>query len=137
MSQVNPYKIGDKKRKLDIGSKYADLILTQYNNVEDRIKKDYFIDFLVNSCPHHGYVIDYDIIKDFLSNVFQASSLSPEYNEKLDQISSFFINLEEDVRIIGFVESNDAKTDNGQKNNPQTKHQDAVYEPDSKEISPS
>jgi len=110
ISQINPYKIGDKKRKLDIGAQYTKRILDQYNSHISQRERARFIDFIVNDCPDHGYVIDYDLLKKYLPslNVSEAEELDeefPGYSNKLQEISVYLLNANhQKENYIGFVD---------------------------------
>ncbi|KIA97761.1 hypothetical protein OA93_12295 [Flavobacterium sp. KMS] len=102
LSQINPYHLGRKKRMLEIGHNYADRILSTYHpNLPDK-NKAYLIDYLVNGCPDHGYVIDYNLISQFLTNVSKSSELGIIYENLLTEISSELI-IQEDFTFIGFI----------------------------------
>lgn len=114
LEQINPYKIGDKKRKLDIGTQYANKILVQYapKSIREHIRK-LFIDYLVNECPDHGYIIDDELLQKFLPNLVKSTSISEEYNDVLTEISNFLIE-DEDEEYIGFIpDINLINIDNG------------------------
>lgn len=105
LSQINPYHLGRKKRMLDIGEQYAIRILSTYcTSITDK-NKSFLIDYLVNRCPEHGYVIDYNLISMFLENVQLSNEISAEYEKVLSQITSFFIG-EGDYNHIGFIFNN-------------------------------
>lgn len=103
LSQINPYHLGKKKRMLDIGEQYAQRILTTYHpDLPDR-NKDFLIDYLVNRCPDHGYVIDYNLISLFLPNIVKKSStFGPDYEEVLSDIATELMENGEFL-FIGFV----------------------------------
>lgn len=104
VKQINPYKIGDKKRKLDIGAQYANRILAEYNTITAEERR-IFIDYLVNDCPDHGYIVDYDLISRFLPNVIQSSKISEDYSNKLAEVSLYLLKANhEKERFIGFVD---------------------------------
>jgi hypothetical protein len=73
LKQIDPYKLGEKRRKLDIGSQYAFRILARYSEINDAQKIREFVDFLVDGCPDHGYVIDYDLMSKFLTTTVHLS----------------------------------------------------------------
>jgi len=102
LSQINPYHLGRKKRMLEIGHHYADRILTTYYPTLPDRNKFYLIDYLVNGCPDHGYVIDYNLISQFLTNVVRSSDLGNDYENKLSLISTELI-MNGDMSFIGFV----------------------------------
>lgn len=102
LSQINPYHLGRKKRMLDIGEQYAQRILTTYYPTLPERNKDYLIDYLVNRCPDHGYVIDYNLISLFLNNVKTSKEIGNEYEEVLMYICSELMESD-NFTFIGFV----------------------------------
>ena len=102
LKQINPYKLGEKKRKLDIGEQYAYRILTLYNSKLSREKRIMFVDYLINGCPDHGYIIDYDLIVRFLPNVKKSSEISAEFEKEIKELSSCFM-LGKENNFIDFV----------------------------------
>ncbi len=120
LSQINPYKLGDKKRKNDIGIKYAQRILVEYHPQIPQRDIINFIDFLSNDCPNHGYVVDFDLLKKQLPDIplidsKQLDAKFAGYSEKLTDITLYLLRADHDVEsYIGFVE----KADDG--NNEQT-----------------
>ena len=102
LSQINPYSLGEKKRKSDVSVHYANRILIQYNNV-DKNDRDDLVDYLVTACPDHGYVIDYQVISKFLRNIKKSQSLGSEYEFKLNEISLYFMDEPSNMRYIGFI----------------------------------
>lgn len=117
LKQINPYRIGEKKRKLDIGAKYAERILVQYNQLTDRVRK-VFIDYLVNECPHHGYIVDTNLIKLFLPNIVASEEIGKDYASKLSEVSLYFMEVDSQEEYIGFVikaKPKDADVENAEK----------------------
>jgi len=102
LRQINPYKLGEKKRKSDISVAYANRILVQYNKIEKRVQS-YFVDYLVTACPDHGFVIDYHVISSFLPNVIKAKNIGSEYEQKLSEISLYCIKDDSSQQYIGFI----------------------------------
>jgi hypothetical protein len=102
LSQINPYKLGDKKRKLKIGEDYATRILLLYNSISEN-KRRRLVDYLVNDCPEHGFIIDYELISKYLDNVHKSSNFGKDYEIILREIASFFIEETEPNEYIGFV----------------------------------
>lgn len=87
LGQIKTYQIGEKNRKLDIGYKYANRILIQYTKIDEDKRKD-LVQFLVHDCPHHGYILDYKLMKPFLPDVIKMSSeISEDYKNKLQELS--------------------------------------------------
>lgn len=104
LNQINPYKLGEKKRKSDISTAYANKILTQYHDMDDKQQKT-FVDYLVTACPEHGFVIDFDTLNDILPNVIQAKDFVEDgnYEKILDQVACYFIKDTSNDKYIGFV----------------------------------
>ncbi len=102
LSQINPYHLGRKKRMLDIGDQYANRILSIYCPSLSEKNKNFLIDYLVNRCPEHGYVIDFNFISMFMDNVSLSKDINIEYGELLSEVTTFFID-NEDYTHIGFV----------------------------------
>lgn len=107
LKQIDPYKLGDKRRKLDIGGQYAKRILAQFSTLKDQTKIREFVDFLVDGCPDHSYVIDYDLIRLFLDNIYTSEmAFGKIYADKLSEISQILITDNNLGDFIGFVEVN-------------------------------
>lgn len=105
LNQIDPYKLGEKKRKLDIGEEYAHRILTLYNSTISQEEKKSLIEYLVNGFPDHGFVIDYKMIAKFLPNVKKYCTFEDRYAGHLASLSSFFLSTQTwDPAIIGFSE---------------------------------
>lgn len=101
VSQINPYKLGEKRRILDIGGNYAKTILTQAQQDIDVITQ--FVHYLVHECPDHGFVVDYDIVRAFdLANIKSSSDVSNKYADVLQELSMAL--MLKDVTYVGFVE---------------------------------
>lgn len=116
LKQINPYKIGDKRRNLEVGEQYANRILLEYNNQVNEEERRVFIDYLVNECPDHGYVVDYALVKKFLPsiNVKQSSELDviyKGYSEQLTKVSDYFLTLDKIETHIGFINEEIIKTE--------------------------
>lgn len=110
LEQINPYKLGEKKRKLDVSTKYAHRILLQYNgNVVTKEMRYHVVDFLVNSCPEHGYVVDYDIISMFLPIVKKSDQFGSDYQTRLSELTSFCMKDMGKTEFIGFMYEADEK----------------------------
>jgi hypothetical protein len=103
LEQINPYKLGEKKRKLDIAQYYANKILGIYNNEIPQEKRLELVDYLVNSCPDHGFVIDYSLMSCFMTNVFKSDIFGVEYEDKLRELSNLFIQIEGSEEFTDFV----------------------------------
>lgn len=103
LSQIDPYKLGEKKRMLDIGAQYAKRILIQFGPKMDPTRMRHLVDYLINECPDHGYVIDKDVLEKFVTNVESSSVFGEEYQQALEQLSLYLVEGN-DVEFIGFVE---------------------------------
>lgn len=102
IDKIDPIGIGKKRRYLDIGEQYAIKLLAQYNNQSNRHDVRVFIDYLVNECPDHGFVIDYDVVSLFLDNAIRSEDIGLEYSRLLSKISQIFVNIDVS-RFVGFV----------------------------------
>lgn len=109
LKQIDPYKLGEKRRILDIGTQYARRILTQYHPSLDTIKIRGLVDFLINGCPDHGYIIDYDLLSKFIDFVETSDKFAGEkYAKALRDVSLGLIDFasNEEAGYIGFVDEN-------------------------------
>jgi serine dehydrogenase proteinase len=113
MKQINPFKLGDKKRKLLVGEKYAEKLLQTYHPKLQKSKKDYLVDYFINGCPDHGYVIDYDTIYPLLDGVQKSSTFGTEYEAKLSELSLLFMKNMDDITYIGFIKEEPAENSDG------------------------
>lgn len=102
LEKIDPMGIGKKRRYLNIGEQYAIRLLSKYNDNTSQVDVRRFIDYLVNECPDHGYVIDYDLVSLFLKNVIRSEDISDNYNKVLTQISQIFVNINVG-QYVGFV----------------------------------
>lgn len=94
LHQINPYKLGDKRRKLEIGEQYARRILLQYHGANihpESIRR--VVDFLINGCPDHGYIIDYHLMKPLLGDIVTSCDKfqNLNYEQLVSRLSSLFI----------------------------------------------
>jgi hypothetical protein len=106
LGQINPYLLGDKKRKLDIATHYAKRILVQFNkdNVTQSESAE-LVEFLVNGCPDHGYILDYTLMQQLLPKiVFKTSDISLEYKKAIGELSMFLmLDQKPSERSISFL----------------------------------
>lgn len=70
-SHLDPYKIGEYARALEIGERYGIMILTRYCDWPEE-KAQTVVRHLVKQYPHHGFIIDYDEAKILGLNVEQV-----------------------------------------------------------------
>jgi hypothetical protein len=103
LTQISPFKLGDNKRKLDIAEHYARRILGMFNHNIPEEKKNYLIDYLVNGCPDHEYVVDYELIKRLLPTVMRAAELGPDYEMTLAAMCDKMIRTGSEITLIGFL----------------------------------
>lgn len=119
MNQINPYRLGEKKRKLDIGEKYAERILLTYQPQLSRDKRTMLVNFLVNECPEHGYVIDYSLIRGFLGDiVIKSDEINSEYQSLMSDLSIYFLEYDDslDSKIIIFNFEEESTLENNETN---------------------
>lgn len=135
LKQIDPYRLGDKRRILDIGTQYAQRILAMYGELKTPEEIASVTDFLVDRCPDHGYVIDYDVISMLLPNVLTSMEFGgDEYCNTLSILSNMFIGGENrTLRYVGFVDSK-AATENS--DNEDNNIEELVTEKDSIIIAP-
>lgn len=106
LSQIDPYRLGEKRRVLDVGANYAERILVQFNrNIVPEKNITLLVDYLVNGCSDHGYIIDYEIISELLNKelVFRSDVFGEEYKNKLSELSGLFIEHNDIVEVVGFI----------------------------------
>ena len=105
LEQIKPYKLGENRRKLDIGGQYARRILLQFGSIKEPQSIRLLVDFLVEGCPDHGYVIDYDLLKLFLpTGVEMSNTWGADYSSQLTNLSFTLIERDEPPNYMGFVE---------------------------------
>ncbi|WP_425509599.1 SDH family Clp fold serine proteinase, partial [Xanthovirga aplysinae] len=103
LNQINPYKLGDNKRKLDIAEQYARRIFRLFNPQIARDRIDYLIDYMINGCPDHEYALDYELISQLLPIVERSTCYGKEYSTRLSQLADLLIQANGDISYIGFV----------------------------------
>ncbi|MFD0940859.1 SDH family Clp fold serine proteinase [Pedobacter boryungensis] len=104
LNQINPYRLGEKRRILNIGKDYAEKILIQFNPQVGRERCEYLVDYLVNRCSDHGFIIDYKTMSMFMPKVIiKTDEIGSEYRAAVSELTSFF--LENDCEHIGFIET--------------------------------
>jgi len=109
ISKIDPYQIGERARRLELMERYTQRILVSYNNLP-RAERFGLVEFIVNKCPDHGYIIDYDLISLYLPNVFTSASISSEFAEILTRLSILFVENNNQVIYNNFVEAIDSNT---------------------------
>lgn len=73
LDKINTDEIGNMSRTLDVGTMYALRVLTQYGSLGDRDSVIAFLNYITYECPEHGFVVDYDILKQYLPNAVLSS----------------------------------------------------------------
>ncbi|GEP95534.1 SDH family Clp fold serine proteinase [Chitinophaga cymbidii] len=123
MKQIDPYKLGDKRRKLDIGYQYGSRILSQYHSRIDQYTNRDVVDYLVNGCPDHGYIIDYELISSKLDIVKQSKIWGEEYQSILTELSLYLVlsDAEDEVCFIHDTKKATVQDNNISKKKPDTK----------------
>jgi len=88
LQKIETIELGAMSRNLNIGKMYAMRILKQYTDINDLVAEK-FLDFLVYECPDHGYVIDYYLLKTYLSHVIRADEepFGSDYYSQLGKLS--------------------------------------------------
>jgi len=103
LNQINPYKLGDNKRKLDIAEQYARRIFRQYNPQIPADRIDYLIDYMINGCPDHEYALDYELVSQLLPMVERSTYFGKEYATNLSKLADLLIQGSGDISFVGFV----------------------------------
>jgi hypothetical protein len=103
LCKIDPYDVGARRRSLDVGQEYAERILYTYGK-GNKERLDRFVDYLVNECPDHGYVIDYDIVNTFLDNVKKSEEIGVQYDKTLTELSKIFFTGDVE-NYIGFLKN--------------------------------
>lgn len=108
-AQLNPIKIGEYARALEIGEAYGKILLTRYKNWIEQ-KAEIFIKKLVYQYPSHGFVIDCEEL--------QKLGLPAEFVEKdtailLIQLREILIRTKS--TFIELIDVPDAKTNTTKK----------------------
>jgi mlr4682 protein len=107
LQRVEVYEMGRMERYLSIGKMYARRIIKQYGDTNsDESKIAEFLDFITYDCPDHGYVIDFSVLKNYLSNVIRSNEepFSKEYDVWLGKLSSLLMEANSEVLYTGFVD---------------------------------
>jgi hypothetical protein len=110
LSQINPYKLGEKRRMLEIGEKYALRILTQFGKTDiEKTRK--FVEYLINECPDHGFIIDFDLVSLFLNNIHTPDIFGGDYKEALSDLALLLLTERLDSTFVGFIEKENDSDD--------------------------
>jgi Serine dehydrogenase proteinase len=102
LSQIDPYKMGKKRRITNVAIEYIEKILSQYNPIDEPLKKNKFIKYIIYECPDHGFIVDFDTLSQYLQNIYKSDTVSTQYSANLRLLSEFLItirvNIEEKVK---------------------------------------
>lgn len=102
LSQIDPYKMGQKNRITRIASEYAKKIMKRSKN--PHADADTLIYYLANECPVHGFVVDYHQLKEFGFNVKLSDEIGTEYEEKLRELSDYLsFEFDHNTESIAFI----------------------------------
>ena len=99
-SQLNPYRIGEYARALEIGEKYAITILTRYRGWQEN-EATMLVKKLVKGYPYHGYIIDYEELKELK---LPAEKIDGDLLEDILSLRKLF--LESKKMFIKLLENN-------------------------------
>jgi len=111
-SQLNPIRIGEYARALEIGETYGKIILTRYRGWNEP-KADSLIKTLVYQYPSHGFIVDYEELEKLglpaeLVDIKVADILF-SLREILIKTRNTFIELI-DIQIVPEAKDGDGKT---------------------------
>lgn len=107
LNQIDPYRLGEKRRFLDVGASYAQRILHQFNgSLLDEQEIASVVDYLVNGCADHGYIIDFDVMNILLDSkiVSKSSVFGSEYEDELSNLSGYFITIGSEIPVVSFID---------------------------------
>ena len=62
-TQLNPEKLGEYSRALEVGSEYGERLLRRFTSWDDK-KRAEILEKLVHGYPSHEYIIDYHELKE-------------------------------------------------------------------------
>ena len=130
LKQINPYRLGEKRRILDLGKDYAEKILAQFNSTISTKKSILLVDYLVNRCSDHGFIIDYNTISIFLGDtVKESKEISAEYANALTDLSGYLIDPNtDDFNYVDFVKQiEEEPTDEGEDGNIEKAVQEILH----------
>lgn len=91
LAQIDPYKMGKKRRITSVAIEYIEKILDQFNPIKDKVVKRKFIKYIVYECPDHGFIVDHYTISKYLQNVIKSDTVSLPYSANLKMLSDFLM----------------------------------------------
>jgi hypothetical protein len=101
LTQIDPYKMGQKSRITKIAIAYALRIVDS-----KKVQNHRLVYYLANECPDHGFVVDFEQLKEYGVPIKLSDEIGPEYESILRELSDY-LSLEFDHRnssFVGFVE---------------------------------
>lgn len=110
-SKLDPNKIGEYARALDVGMKYGVTIMARYMGW-DHAKAGKMIRRLVYSYPSHGYVIDIDELKELglpTDKIEDKEELFPHIMNLRDRLLELYSNKETLIQLIEYSDNSDTK----------------------------
>ena len=114
-AQIDPLKLGENARALDIASEYADRLDEHSNNLKSGSR-----DALVSGYPGHGFVIDRKEAKGLFNRVNEPS---PELRELCNALGEVAIYPQEHY-IFGYVNRRRAEANQDDKETTNDDHRD-------------
>jgi hypothetical protein len=98
-SQIDPLRIGEISRQARITQEYGHLL-------SPSLSREGVIERLNSHYPVHGFVIDYEQVKELFSNVSDKQvSLANELERELESILSRHVSVRDESRVICSLES--------------------------------
>jgi len=129
LQKIDSLELGTMARSLSEGKMYANRILKQYTETDEK-KINTLINFITYECPNHGYVVDYYVLKPYLDYVIRSDEnpFSVDYDKRLNELSIHLMTADDGKgNIIGFLQDlalkikpNIIKKDYGQSQSTQT-----------------
>lgn len=113
MSQIDPEKLGEYSRALEIGKFYGDRLLKRYTNF-DMTQRENILQTLIYLYPSHSYIIDF---KELIDIGFKVIKPDDKLRDIVDQLR---------ILILGIKENKIFLKDRATDNNPQSIHKDKV-----------
>jgi hypothetical protein len=89
--QIDPYKMGKKRRITSVAIEYIEKILDQFNPIKDKVIKRRFVKYIVYECPDHGFIVDHYTISKYLQNVIKSATVSLQYSVNLKALSDYLM----------------------------------------------
>jgi hypothetical protein len=84
--QLNPEKLGEYSRALNVGKEYGDRLLRRFSKLDEK-KRSEILEKLVHGYPSHDYIID---LHELTEMGLQAKLLSSEERKTTDKLFEYF-----------------------------------------------